>query len=141
MAFVCTKCGACCKMMRILPEILRTRSLRHWKEFENFPYAHDENGVCEKLVNNMCSVYDNRPKCCNIEWVYKQYYCDIPWDVFKKIQILSCRAIFNLIDNVDRGRFVPAEMGGAPPDNVAPQSEDRPSGLTTIDTIRHAMDA
>ena len=32
-----------------------------------FPYSAKENGHCEKLVDNQCSVYDNRPMLCNIE--------------------------------------------------------------------------
>lgn len=33
---------------------------------ETFPHKVDENGVCEKLVDNKCSVYDDRPIMCNV---------------------------------------------------------------------------
>ena len=32
-----------------------------------FPYDFDENGVCEKLVDNKCSVYEDRPYICNVD--------------------------------------------------------------------------
>jgi Fe-S-cluster containining protein len=36
-----------------------------------FPYGHDENGWCEKLVDNKCSVYESRPTLCNIEMMWQ----------------------------------------------------------------------
>ena len=34
---------------------------------EEFPYKTDANGACEMLVDNKCSVYENRPTVCSIE--------------------------------------------------------------------------
>jgi Fe-S-cluster containining protein len=33
----------------------------------DFPYKAKENGHCEKLIDNRCSVYDDRPLLCNVE--------------------------------------------------------------------------
>jgi len=34
---------------------------------DEFPYTPDENGACEKLDGNRCSVYENRPLLCDLE--------------------------------------------------------------------------
>ena len=45
----------------------------HWGDspigeaIDSFPYAVDKNGVCEKFLDNKCSVYENRPLLCNVE--------------------------------------------------------------------------
>jgi len=38
-----------------------------------FPYKTDAQGACEKLVDNRCSVYENRPTFCNYKKVYERY--------------------------------------------------------------------
>ena len=43
------------------------------EEMLAFPYNYDKNGVCEKLVDNQCSVYDNRPDVCNVRLVWKKH--------------------------------------------------------------------
>jgi len=66
MGFNCTSCGLCCKNIQNVYD----NSVRIAEEsgIENivFPYRHTD-GVCEKLVNNNCSVYENRPMICNVE--------------------------------------------------------------------------
>lgn len=32
-----------------------------------FPYKTDASGVCEKLVDGKCSVYEDRPLLCNVK--------------------------------------------------------------------------
>jgi len=32
------------------------------------------NGVCRYLVNNLCSIYENRPLICNTEKMYLSYF-------------------------------------------------------------------
>jgi Fe-S-cluster containining protein len=49
--YPCTNCGACCKRVHLL---------------ENFPFKNI-NGVCEKYIDNKCSIYENRPWICNID--------------------------------------------------------------------------
>ena len=36
------------------------------KLVDEFPYGTDENGVCMKFKDGLCSVYENRPLLCNI---------------------------------------------------------------------------
>jgi Fe-S-cluster containining protein len=39
----------------------------------SFPYQAKEDGSCEMLVDDRCSVYENRPTICNIESMQKIY--------------------------------------------------------------------
>ena len=64
--FPCTKCGECCK------HIDKAVTLFTDAGFDiNFPYKWND-GVCEKLVNNLCSIYENRPYICNIDRYIKE---------------------------------------------------------------------
>ena len=64
----CSKCGNCCKHMNEvingLPQIANIIG----EENAYFPYKH-KNGICENLniINNQCSVYENRPIICNAD--------------------------------------------------------------------------
>ena len=58
-----------------------------------FPYKCDENGVCEKLENNICMVYDNRPLICNIE-----LWCEsmgIDKKLFYRQNMKACKELKN----------------------------------------------
>lgn len=57
MNFPCTGCGCCCKRVGLVKKFLSE---------EEFPYNADENGICEKFIDNKCSVYNERPDICNI---------------------------------------------------------------------------
>ena len=75
MAFNCTSCGECCKHMDVVlnrpaPYAFLQRAT------DAFPYGFKENGHCEKLDGNTCTVYDNRPLLCNIDRLAKQ--ADLP---------------------------------------------------------------
>ena len=67
--FGCTKCGACCR--RIDDAVANAGFVAELFEINvddlKFPYQWDEKGVCEKLIDNRCSVYDNRPLICNVD--------------------------------------------------------------------------
>lgn len=59
MSFGCTKCGACCRLAK---KILQGQP---------FPYSFREDGSCEKYDEKVgCTVYKNRPDCCNVEKGY-----------------------------------------------------------------------
>lgn len=49
MSFTCTQCGACCRRAGQLP---------------GFPLPVNPDGSCSKLVNNLCSIYADRPAIC-----------------------------------------------------------------------------
>jgi Fe-S-cluster containining protein len=66
MAFECTQCGLCCKNLK---RTLSQEPPMKWMAeiIKAFPYETKEDGSCEKLVGNKCSVYEDRPMLCNIE--------------------------------------------------------------------------
>lgn len=76
--FKCTQCGACCmKIGMMLQAIDKKGTPKHInEELKKFPYSADINGACEKLVNNECTVYDNRPNICSVEYMYDTYLKD-----------------------------------------------------------------
>lgn len=65
--FPCTECGLCCRYVGIILSTVDKQDNPFLKAlFKSFPYGVDEFGACEKLKNNRCSVYENRPLVCNI---------------------------------------------------------------------------
>ena len=70
--FPCTKCAACCKNISHLKAILPVK----------------EDGSCEHLVNNQCSVYNNRPLICNIQKLAEK--SQIPIKKFYKQNAIAC---------------------------------------------------
>lgn len=56
--FPCTSCGACCSSIE---------GIEFLKEF-------NQNGKCDKLKNNLCTIYDSRPLLCRIEDSYDQLF-------------------------------------------------------------------
>ena len=71
MAFNCTSCGLCCKN---LGRMLRESYIKvPWMRpmVEAFPHKVLEDGSCEMLVDNRCSVYEDRPLMCNIDKMAK----------------------------------------------------------------------
>lgn len=100
MDYPCTKCGCCCKRIDeviILAERFGT---------EKFPYNHKD-GVCEKLVNNECSVYENRPTVCDVEKM-KKFWCEmfnINEETYYKLSIFSCNKMM-LEDGLSKEYFI-----------------------------------
>jgi len=96
----CQKCGSCCKFVgqlvndaRRIKEEGAIENQRQADLIENicaFPYSWDIHGKCEKLVDNLCTVYLNRPFICNVKRVYKRIFNDIPWKVYTKSNRENC---------------------------------------------------
>ena len=63
MNFPCTGCGCCCRVISWADDVVVRDDPDHPLYF---PYTH-KNGVCEKLIDNKCSVYETRPMMCRIE--------------------------------------------------------------------------
>lgn len=66
--FPCTQCGLCCRHIGVTLEyggFFQNQTVRN--AILEFPYKADNNGVCEMLVDNKCSVYNNRPILCDVE--------------------------------------------------------------------------
>ena len=67
-SFPCTGCGGCCRLIgNILKQDLSEAHPVFKYAIETFPFAADENGACEKLEGNKCSVYLDRPLLCNVD--------------------------------------------------------------------------
>jgi Fe-S-cluster containining protein len=59
MRFPCIKCGLCCQSIK---------NVHFLAEYDN------GNGVCRYLVDNICSIYNERPEICNVEQMYYLYF-------------------------------------------------------------------
>lgn len=69
----CKQCGACCKFFR-LPvrneKELVKQFINHFGfELETYDIEVSFKGKCKNLINNKCSIYENRPELC------KEFYC------------------------------------------------------------------
>jgi Fe-S-cluster containining protein len=56
------KCGLCCKILQHIP-VLSEYDIGY--------------GVCRYLLNNLCSIYEDRPQICNIEEMYISCFKEI----------------------------------------------------------------
>ena len=72
--FPCTKCGCCCKRVGNLNKFI-------------FPYDIID-GKCEKLINNTCSIYEDRPLICRIDELV--YASGMGRDLWYMINADSC---------------------------------------------------
>ncbi|WP_339289054.1 YkgJ family cysteine cluster protein [Ureibacillus sp. FSL K6-0786] len=54
----CTSCGACCASIDGI----------------EFLSKFNQNGICDKLKNNQCSIYESRPLLCRIDDSYDQLF-------------------------------------------------------------------
>jgi hypothetical protein len=97
MNFPCTGCGCCCKVINWADKIVVRDDPDHPLYF---PYTHNE-GVCEKLIDNKCSVYETRPALCRIgvnipEWM--------PIDQYYEQNIAACNKLIDLFGLGDEWR-------------------------------------
>ncbi len=81
--YPCTKCSLCCTK---IGQILQKKESVFQKEIDEFPYK-EKDGVCEMLKDKICSVYDNRPDLCNIEFMSNKY------GITEKENIASCNSM------------------------------------------------
>lgn len=84
MIFPCTNCGCCCKRVGLVKKFLTE---------DEFPFDVYENGACKMLVNNMCSVYDDRPDICKVEEMAKKN--NIPKEIYYKMAIDVCNRMMD----------------------------------------------
>lgn len=80
----CSACGACCRMIgfnvalskamvRDMPE---DPLVEMFQEIIAFPFQTSD-GVCEKLVDGKCSVYNTRPDICRSDYLFDKYFAGI----------------------------------------------------------------
>jgi|688.fasta_scaffold19991_13 Fe-S-cluster containining protein len=99
--YPCTGCGSCCKRVSIAVDNLEPLGSRDKESELYFPYTWDDNGVCSMLNkdDNTCTVYNDRPKLCNIEFMAELF--DIDRDLFFAINIPICNQMMD-DDNVEQ---------------------------------------
>ena len=90
MSFPCTGCGCCCKVIDWADKIIVRDDPTHPYYF---PYTHKE-GVCEKLIDNKCSVYESRPLICRIEDSMPKGYNQT---AYYNINIEACHHLIGVI--------------------------------------------
>lgn len=57
--FVCNQCGKCC---------------RHLNNANLYKELDRGDGTCKYLVQNLCSIYDNRPLLCRVDESYEVFF-------------------------------------------------------------------
>ncbi len=57
--FKCDKCGLCCKALAANPI---------YKDLDR------GDGICKYLVENLCSIYENRPLKCRVDDAYRIFF-------------------------------------------------------------------
>jgi Fe-S-cluster containining protein len=89
--FQCNKCGLCCKEMDKVLDIKKAPK-RVRRMIKRFPFKH-KNGVCEKLQDNICTVYDHRPGLCNIKKFRKIAFPNLPGEIFYEAKTKNCELL------------------------------------------------
>lgn len=95
-AFPCTGCGGCCRIvgkMLSSAEEQENPVLRH--AIDSFPYSTNADGICEKLVDNRCSVYAERPLLCKVDLLGE--LLNIDKSNWYAVNAQSCNRIIDLL--------------------------------------------
>ena len=97
--FECTSCGLCCKE---IGHIIGSKAPFEWmqKATDDFPYKANEDGSCEKLIDNKCSVYDNRPLLCDVERMAEQKDCPVTKETWFEMNYIGCKQLQSELDMV-----------------------------------------
>ena len=92
MSFNCTGCGLCCKE---IGHIIGSTAPFVWMQQarDDFRYKANEDGSCENLIDNKCSVYDDRPLLCNIERMAEQSCCPVTKEVWYQMNYIGCKQL------------------------------------------------
>lgn len=77
--FACSKCGVCCKLI-YRSHIIEKSMLK-------------PDGSCKFLIDNLCSIYENRPDYCNIELSYSKYFSHLSLDEYYNANLKICNNI------------------------------------------------
>ena len=84
MEFPCSSCGLCCRNIKSIIESSPVEK----DDPMYFPYEWDENGACEMLDGNLCSIYEDRPLVCSAEKVAD--HLEIPREDFYPRLVTVC---------------------------------------------------
>ena len=94
--FPCTGCGECCRQFKTILSNSNTFPTAIQTLIDSFPYKINKDGSCSKLIDNSCSVYDNRPIICNIDLMGQLLYQNM-----KEWYVLSAKHCNVLINNAE----------------------------------------
>ena len=84
--FKCNKCGACC---------------RHLDRSELYRELDRGDGVCKYLVQNLCSIYDERPLLCRVDESYDAYFkYEMTKDEYYRLNYEGCKTIKSIKEEV-----------------------------------------
>ena len=89
--FECTQCALCCKNLgRAL-----SQEYPEWMQptVDAFPYKAKENGHCEMLVDDHCSVYENRPLMCDINRAAEELDMEMSKDEWFDMNTEACKQL------------------------------------------------
>ena len=87
--FPCTSCGLCCQRIQDLKEFSSKLAIQKNIPEIEFPYSNN-NGVCEKYIDNQCSVYESRPLICSVDKM--QHILKIDKAVFYRMNAQTCNS-------------------------------------------------
>ena len=90
--FPCSACGCCCKNADVAVERYKLLD----PDFI-FPYKI-EDGVCSKLKDNKCIVYNRRPILCKVDRLAEKYNIELGW--FYSANIDACNKMMD-DNNID----------------------------------------
>ena len=69
----CKKCGDCCRNIKLELRMICDEDTIRWIEYHNLKVEKVDdrqfvviNNPCDKLVDNKCSIYKNRPEVCQM---------------------------------------------------------------------------
>lgn len=82
--FPCDCCGACCKNIKLAAETA---------------YLDRGDGICRHFndESNLCSIYNNRPDICRVDFQYLTKYSTlISWEDFINLNQQACNHLKNI---------------------------------------------
>jgi hypothetical protein len=86
MQFLCSSCGACCRLAGLLADKY------------NLPLKKDRM-TCAHLVDSRCSIYNNRPDCCRVDKAANDFIKENPNITKKEYYIETTELCHKFIDN------------------------------------------
>ena len=92
MGFECTSCGLCCKQIRAIKS---QPAPFPWmqKAVDEFPHGTRADGSCEKLEDNRCTVYADRPLLCNIDRLADEPDMPVDKETWYEMNYIGCKQL------------------------------------------------
>lgn len=79
--FKCDKCGECCRNLNKSPI---------------YDELHDGDGICRYLIENLCSIYEERPLLCRVDECYEILFKDkLSYDEYVQLNYKYCEDLKN----------------------------------------------